>query len=105
MWYANTRRIDGVIDRIPGTRRKQRYRKMPRSNYTPIIQALAKDSLISPAAEDASVKLDTAFRTYLSGEQILTDEAVAGLIVLDALLEEQIGSPPATDDEDGAQGQ
>jgi hypothetical protein len=100
LWYANTRRIDGVIDRISNPRRKQRYRKMPRSNYTPIIQALAKDELISRAAEDASIKLDADFKAYLSGEKTLTDEAVAGLIVYDGLLEEQLSTPAAGDEDD-----
>ena len=93
LWYANTRRIDGVIDRIPNPRRRQRYRKMPRSEYTPIIRALAQDGLISAAAEDASMKLDSDFKAYLSGEKTLTDEAIGGLIVFDKLLEEQLGSP------------
>ncbi len=101
MWYANTHRIEGVIDRISNARRKQRYRKMPRTDYTPILTALGKDNLITPAAEDASIKLDKLFKDYLSGKQPLTDQAVDQLHVLDAMLEELIGSPPAEDDEDG----
>ena len=100
LWYANTHRIEGVIDRIGNARRKQRYRKMPRTDYTPIIAALAKDRLIRPPAEEASIKLDKLFKDYLSGKETLTDAAVEELRVLDAMLEDLIGSPRAEQDEE-----
>src|SRR5262249_3201686 len=98
-YYANTSRIEGVIDRISDLRKKNRYRKMPKTNYNAIIRALAKEEFISTAAEKASVELNNIFKRYQPRNRKIEDKVIGELAVLDAQLEELMGKPPREDDE------
>jgi hypothetical protein len=101
LWYANTRRIEGIIDRISDGRRKLKYDRMPRTNYPRIIHALARDSLISESAKEASLELHNTFTRYRPRNQRVSDQAIGALEVLDQQLEQEIGRPPPDEDELG----
>jgi ABC-type multidrug transport system fused ATPase/permease subunit len=101
-YYANTSRLEGIIDKIPDMRTKNKYRKMRKSNYTPIIRALAKDEFITPAAEKASIDLNRTFKRYQPRNRKVTDKVIGDMAVLDALLEQLIGKSPPDEEEDDA---
>jgi hypothetical protein len=97
LWYANTARIEAVIERIADRRRKLRYDRMPRTNYTFIIRTLARDGLISEAVEKASIDLNATFLRYRPRNRKISDDVIGALEVLDKLLEKEIGNPPPAD--------
>lgn len=99
LWYANAARIEGVIERIQDRRRKLRYDRMPRTNYTSIIKALARDGFISEAAEKASIDLNATFLRYRPRNRRIPDDAIGALEVLDKLLEKEIGNAPPVDEQ------
>ena len=101
-YYANTSRLEGIIDKIPDMRTKNKYRRMRKSNYTPIIRGLAKDEFITPAAEKASIDLNKTFKRYQPRNRKVTDKVIGDMAVLDALLQQLIGKPPPDEEEDDA---
>jgi large-conductance mechanosensitive channel len=103
LWYANTARLEGIIDRISDGRKKLKYNKMPRTNYTRIINALVRDKLISEAAGKASLELNNTFKSYQPRNRTVSDSVIGDLAVLDAQLGHEIGAPPPDDDEDSPQ--
>jgi hypothetical protein len=98
LWYANTARIEAVIERISDRRRKLRYDRMPRTNYAFIIKALARDGLISEAVEKASIDLNATFLRYRPRNRRIPDDVIGALEVLDKLLAREIGNPPPIDE-------
>src|SRR5262249_13794898 len=101
LWYANTGRLEAVIEKIADGRKKLKYDRMPRTNYSRIINALASDELISEPAKDASIKLNNTFMSFKRSQQI-PDDAIGALKVLDRQLDEEIGKAPPDDDGNGA---
>jgi ABC-type multidrug transport system fused ATPase/permease subunit len=99
-YYANTGRVEGIIDKIPDLRKKNRYRKMRKSNYSAIIRALAKDGFIGFAAEKASIDLNNTFKSYQPRNRRIPDKVIGDMEVLDAQLEQLIGKPPPEDEEE-----
>jgi hypothetical protein len=93
LWYANTARLEAVIDKIEDGRKKLKYDRMPRTNYHRIITALADDRLISNAAKEASIKLNTNFMSY-KRSQLIPDNVIGSLRVFDALLDQELGKAP-----------
>ena len=98
LWYANTARIEAVIERISDRRRKLRYDRMPRTNYASIIKALARDEFISEAVEKASIDLNATFLRYRPRNRRIPDDVIGALDVLDKLLAKEIGNPPPVDE-------
>jgi hypothetical protein len=99
LWYANTARIEAVINGISDGRKKLKYDRMPRTNYNRIINALANDGFISDAAKKASIELNKTFARFRPRNQKIPDSAIGALEVLDKQLELAIGKP-SPDDED-----
>ena len=98
LWYANTARIEAVIERISDRRRKLRYDRMPRTNYASIIKALARDEFISEAVEKASIDLNATFLRYRPRNRRIPDDVIGALDVLDKLLAREIGNSPTADE-------
>lgn len=92
---ANILRLDSVIESIQDTRRKNKYLRMSRRAYAPIISALARDGLISPAAEASSLELNALTNSYRRRSKKIPNEAIAALEVLHKLLAHEIGPAAA----------
>lgn len=93
LWNNNGARLDTVIEAIPDKRRRGRFQRMPKTNYPAIINALADDAWISDAARNASLRLHSTFMSYKPRNRKIPDEAVAALVVLDAMLAQQLNAP------------
>jgi hypothetical protein len=93
LWNANGRRLDDVIERIANKRQRTRFARMPRTNYPAIINGLADERLISETARGASLKLHSTFMSYRPRNRKISDQVVADLMVLGAMLEKELSSP------------
>ena len=89
-WRRNNARIEYVIDRIEDGRTKLAYDRLPRTNYTRIINKLQGQKLISAAAANASRELHELFNTYRPRNRDVPDEVVQALAVLDAQLDKEL---------------
>ena len=98
LWNNNGERLDSVIDRILDKRKRGKFQRMPRTNYTAIINALAEERYISEAARNASVQLHTIFMSYKPRNRKIPDEAVGSVEVLDRMLNAEIPIPPNDDE-------
>jgi hypothetical protein len=96
LWNANCQRIDAVRQAILHKARRARFAKMPRTNYPAIINQLALERLISDATKDHSIELHKTFMSYKSRNRSVPDEAIGRLVVLDRMLENELGQQGAT---------
>lgn len=97
LWNANGERLDEVIERIPDKRRRSKFQRMPRTNYSAIINALGDADLITEAARQASLELHSKFMSYKPRNRTIPDAAVAAVEVLDRMLAHELRTP--SDDE------
>jgi hypothetical protein len=98
LWNNNGERLDQVIEGIPNKRRRQKFQRMPRTNYAAIINALADERYISEAARKASLDLHSTFMSYKPRNRRIPDSAVGNVVVLDGMLADELSVPTADDD-------
>lgn len=91
LWNNNGERLDNVIERIADKRTRGKFQRMPRTSYPAIINSLADEAFISEAARKASLQLHSTFMSYKPRNRTIPDSAVAGLEVLDRMLEKELG--------------
>jgi hypothetical protein len=89
-WRRNRERIEYIIDQIPDGRTKLPYDRMPRTNYRRILNKLEGQSLISPAAANASRELNDLFNRFRPRNREIPDEVVGSLHILDEQLEREL---------------
>jgi hypothetical protein len=90
-WFANGERLDAIIESIPHARKRSRFRRMPRTDYPSIINALADERLISGAARDLSLALHREFMSHRSRKRPVTDSIVGAAESRDAILAHELG--------------
>lgn len=91
-WQRNRKRIEFVIESIPDGRTKLSYDRLPRTNYTRIINKLQGQDRISAAAANASRELNDLFNKHRPRNRSIPDEVVGPLRVLDEQLDSEIVS-------------
>ena len=89
-WRRNNARIEYVIEQIADGRTKLAYDRLPRTNYTHIINKLEGQNFISAAAANASRSLHDLFNSYRPRNRDVPDEIVESLAVLDAQLDKEL---------------
>jgi hypothetical protein len=89
-WKRNNARIEYIIDRIEDGRTKLAYDRLPRTNYTRIINKLQGQRFISAAAANASRSLHDLFNSYRPRNRDVPDEVVQALPVLDGQLDKEL---------------
>jgi hypothetical protein len=94
-WFANGERLDAVIERIPQARVRSRIRRMPKTDYPAIINALASEGKISEAARELSLELHKEFLSHRSRKKPVTDAIVGAAKVRDAMLAKELEPPPS----------
>jgi ABC-type multidrug transport system fused ATPase/permease subunit len=100
LWNANGARLDLAIERIPDKRKRSKFSRMDRRNYTAIINGLADDGFISQAARDGSLKVNSTFMTFRTRSRPVPDHVIADMQVADHILEQEFGrelEPAKTD--------
>jgi len=91
-WFANGERLDAVIERIPNSRVRSRFRRMPKTDYPSIIHALTEEGRISRAACELSLELHKEFLSHRSRKKPVTDSIVGAAQVRDAMLEQELNT-------------
>jgi hypothetical protein len=91
-WQRNRKRIEYRIDHIEDGRTKLAYDRLPRTNYTRILNKLQGQKLITAAAANASRELNDLFNRYRPRNRAIPDEVIGPLKVLDAQLERELVS-------------
>lgn len=89
-WRRNRKRIEFVIDGIKDGRTKLSYDRLPRTNYTRILNKLQGQKIISAAAANASRELNTLFNSYRPRSRQIPDEVVESLAILDDQLDQEL---------------
>ena len=91
-WQRNRKRIEYVIEHIPDGRTKLAFDRLPRTNYTRIINKLQGQDRLTAAAANASRELNAVFNTHRPRNRSIPDEVVGPLRVLDEQLERELVS-------------
>jgi hypothetical protein len=86
-WKRNTDRIEYVISQIRDGRTKLGYDRLPRTNYTRIINKLQGQGRITAAAANASRELHDLFNSYRPRNRKVPDEVAGSLAVLEQQLD------------------
>ena len=90
VWRKNTRRIEYRIDQIADGRKRRAYDRMPRTNYTKIVDKMETAGQISSAAANASRRLNELFNTYRPINKMVPNSVVGPLDVLDKQLDAEL---------------
>lgn len=93
-WFANGERLDAVIENIPQARLRSRIRRIPKTDYRKIINALAHEGKISEAARKLSLELHKEFLSHRSRQKPVTESIVGAAQVRDAILAKELDSQP-----------
>ncbi len=89
-WRRNTQRLEYVIDNIADGRKKVGYNRLPRTNYTRIINKLQGQGLISKGAAEASRDLNDRFNSFRPRNRKVPDEVAGAVMTLDQQLEQYL---------------
>ena len=73
MWSDARDKLEAIIDSADG-RRKRKYEKIERYDYTTVIQTLAADGLISKSIEDDALHMYDEFQSLRNRKRPITDE-------------------------------
>jgi len=105
-WFSNGERLDAVIEKIPNARKRSRFRRMPRTDYPGIINALADEGLISNSARKLSLELHREFMSHRSRKRIVTESIVGAARSRDAMLAHELAKvvPPSGEPSDAPPG-
>jgi hypothetical protein len=89
-WFSNGERLDAVIEAIGNARIRSRFRRMPRTDYPAIINALANEGWISNSARGLSLELHREFLSHRSRRRPVTDSIVGAAATRDRLLAQEL---------------
>ena len=96
LWNINGMRLDDVISRIQDKRRRDKFKRMPRTNYPAIIDALGDAKFISEAARKHSQELHSTFMSFKPRNRAIPDDIVERLRVYDQMLEHELSGTTTT---------
>lgn len=91
-WRRNTQRIEFIIDQIKDGRSRISYDRMPRTNYTRIVDKLEDAEIISSAAATASRELFELFNRYRPKNRKVPDSVLGAVQLLDKQLDEELAA-------------